>query len=109
MATPIFSGEVKGSIDHPFHDKQRPSAVFAHDEHNEKAEIEECRVCHHVYQYGQKVEDESSEDLKCSDCHHVQTGFPTRPLMKAYHDLCKGCHLDNKVGPITCGECHLAE
>jgi hypothetical protein len=44
--------------------------------------------------------------LRCSDCHHRETGFPTRPLMKAYHDLCKSCHLENKAGPVTCGECH---
>jgi hypothetical protein len=26
--------------------------------------------------------------------------------MKAYHDLCKGCHLEYKTGPVMCGECH---
>jgi hypothetical protein len=26
--------------------------------------------------------------------------------MKAFHMNCKGCHIDRKEGPITCGECH---
>ncbi len=92
--------------DSAFTDRQRPAAVFRHDEHNEKAEIEECNVCHHVYEDGNKVEDDSSEGQGCSDCHHVEEDHPTRPLMKAYHDLCKQCHKDNDKGPVTCGECH---
>ncbi len=92
--------------DSAFTDRQRPAAVFRHDEHNEKAEIEECNVCHHVYQEGNKVEDDSSEGQGCSDCHHVEEDHPTRPLMKAYHDLCKECHRENDKGPVTCGECH---
>lgn len=92
--------------DDAFMDRQRPAAVFNHDQHNEKAEIEECNVCHHIYEGGKWVEDESSEGQGCSDCHNVEEGHPTRPLMKAYHDLCKQCHLDNDKGPVTCGECH---
>jgi hypothetical protein len=92
--------------DEAFGKGQRPAAVFAHEDHNEKAEIEDCSVCHHVYKDGVKMEDESSEDSRCSDCHNVEKGFLTRPLMKAYHDLCQNCHKENKAGPITCGECH---
>ncbi len=92
--------------DSAFVDQQRPAAVFQHEEHNEKAEIEECNVCHHLYEAGEKVEDDSSEGQGCSDCHHVEEDHPTRPLMKAYHDLCKECHRDNDKGPVTCGECH---
>jgi hypothetical protein len=92
--------------DSAFKDKQRPAAVFVHEDHNEKAEIEECSICHHVYQDGNKVEDESSEDQGCSDCHTVEGEGQTRPLMKAYHDLCKECHREDKKGPVTCGECH---
>jgi predicted CXXCH cytochrome family protein len=92
--------------DEAFGKKQRPPAVFAHDEHNEKAGIDDCSVCHHVYRDGVKVEYESSEDLRCSDCHNVEKGYQTRHLMKAYHDLCGGCHKEEKAGPITCGECH---
>ena len=107
MLMPAYSQEDIVTLqDSAFKDAQRPPAVFAHEEHNEKAEIDECSVCHHLYEGGNKVEDESSEDQGCSDCHHVEEAHPTRPLMKAYHDLCKQCHLENKKGPITCGECH---
>jgi hypothetical protein len=99
--------DITGLADKAFGDRQRPAAVFVHEEHNEKAEIEECNVCHHLYQDGKKVEDESSEDMECSECHKVEGGSPTRPLMKGYHDLCKSCHRANKAGPVTCGECHL--
>jgi len=103
---PAYSQEdIMILADEAFGNKQRPPAVFAHEDHNEKAEIEECNVCHHVYKNGEKVEDESSEDMGCSDCHNVKGGYPTRPLMKAYHNLCQGCHKEKK-GPVTCGECH---
>lgn len=92
--------------DSAFVDQQRPPAVFRHDEHNEKAEIEECNVCHHLYQDGNKVEDDSSEGQGCSECHHVEEEHSTKALMKAYHDLCTGCHRDKNKGPVTCGECH---
>lgn len=91
--------------DDAFGERQRPPAGFVHDQHNEKVEIEECSVCHHVYQDGKKVEDESSEDEACSSCHPVKAQSNARPLMKAYHDLCKACHRE-KTGPVTCGECH---
>ncbi len=81
--------DIVSLADSAFEDRQRPAAAFAHEDHNEKAEIEECNVCHHLYQDGNKVEDESTEGQGCSDCHNVKEGYPTRPLMKAYHDLCK--------------------
>jgi hypothetical protein len=27
--------------------------------------------------------------------------------MKAYHLNCKGCHQEQKKGPVMCGECHV--
>ncbi|MCP4683047.1 MAG: cytochrome c3 family protein [Desulfobacterales bacterium] len=92
--------------DDAFEDRQRPPAVFKHEGHNEKAGIDECYVCHHLYKNGKKVEDESTEDMSCSECHSVKGKDETRPLMKAYHNMCKECHISKKVGPITCGECH---
>ena len=107
MAMNVFPGEQNTVFKStPFKYRQRPMAFFTHDEHNEKADIAECHVCHHLYRNGVKVEDESSEEMGCSDCHPVNKGGPTRPLMKAYHGLCKGCHRNQKVGPIMCGECH---
>ncbi len=104
---PAYSQEdIVSLADKAFHERQRPAAVFVHDEHNEKAELEDCNVCHHLYEGGKKVEDDSSEGQGCSDCHNVEDGHPTRPLMKAYHDMCSGCHREQDSGPITCGECH---
>jgi predicted CXXCH cytochrome family protein len=97
--------------DSGFQDMQRPPAVFSHDEHNEKAAIDECSVCHHAYADGKKLTDESSEGEECSECHKLRASDGVRPLMKAYHDMCKGCHQNAKAsegnrGPVTCGECH---
>jgi len=90
-----------------FIDPQRPPSVFVHEEHNEKAEIEDCNACHHVYdEEGTLVEDESSEDQLCSDCHGLEAEGRQPGLMKAFHVNCKGCHLEQKKGPIMCGECH---
>lgn len=105
--SPVFSQyDMTHLSDEAFGEGQRPPAVFNHEEHNEIAEIYECNVCHHMYKDGQLLEYESSEDMRCSDCHNVKEGYPTRPLMDAYHDMCKGCHQERGAGPITCGECH---
>ena len=91
-----------------FERPRRPPAVFRHDEHNEAAEIEECNECHHVYDDdGKLVEDESSEDQSCSECHDLKDSGEQPALMKAYHLNCKGCHKEEKAGPVMCGECHL--
>ncbi len=91
-----------------FETPRRPPAVFRHDEHNELAQIEECNVCHHVYdETGQPVEDESSEDQRCSDCHDVEASSEQPALMQAFHTNCKGCHKDRNDGPTMCGQCHV--
>jgi hypothetical protein len=90
-----------------FDDPQREPSVFRHDEHNQAAGIEECNVCHHVYEDGQKLEYESSEDLLCSDCHALEAVNGQPSLLRAFHDNCKGCHQERKEGPIMCGECHV--
>ena len=59
-----FSQEDVTTVDDSaFEEKMRPSVPFLHDEHNETAEIEDCNTCHHVYEEGEKAEDESSEDM----------------------------------------------
>jgi hypothetical protein len=89
-----------------FEDPQRVSSIFEHDSHNEKAGIEECNECHHVYEDGQKLADESSEGQACGECHgpRAEDGMPG--LRKAFHLNCRGCHLEKEKGPIMCGECH---
>ena len=43
LLIPAFSQEDMEVVDNEgFSKKQRPPAVFRHDEHNEKAEIEDC-------------------------------------------------------------------
>lgn len=89
-----------------FDNPQRTPSVFVHDEHNETAGIDDCAECHHVYEEGQRLEDESSEDQSCSDCHSLEGGDGQPSLIKAFHGNCKGCHQAEKKGPILCGECH---
>ena len=91
-----------------FEKTRRPPAVFRHDEHNELAQIDECYICHHVYDdNGRLVEDETSEDQRCSDCHELKASGRKPALMKAYHLNCKGCHEARKDGPTMCGQCHV--
>lgn len=93
-----------------FEGPQRPSSVFAHEDHNETAGIDDCTECHHVYdENGVKSEDEDSIDLACMDCHDFEAEGRTPGLLTAYHLNCKGCHLKEKKGPIMCGECHVKE
>ncbi len=89
-----------------FASRQRPLPGFRHDVHNEKAGIDACGGCHHVYEGGKLVEDESSEDRRCSDCHGLKDAGRQPGLMKAFHLNCKGCHQVQKKGPVMCGECH---
>ena len=93
--------------DSAFKEKMRPTVPFLHEEHNEKAEIEECNVCHHLYEEGEKVEDDFSEGMECSECHTLNKGDNPLSLVKVYHLQCKGCHQQSKAGPIMCSECHI--
>ncbi len=90
-----------------FANPQRPVSRFQHEEHNETAEIEDCARCHHLYEDGKLVEDESSEDMRCAECHDEKKTENSPSLMQAFHLNCKGCHQENKTGPIMCGECHV--
>jgi hypothetical protein len=90
-----------------FEKQRRPAAVFRHDDHNETAGIEECNECHHVYENGERLADESSEDQRCADCHTEKTIDNQPGLRKAFHLNCKGCHQSKKQGPVMCGECHV--
>ncbi len=108
LLIPAFSQEDMQVVDNEgFSKKQRPPVVFRHDEHNETAQLEDCIECHHVYEDGEKLDDESSEDQSCSECHD-EKGTESNPgLKKAFHSNCKGCHLEQKKGPIMCGKYHV--
>ena len=83
----------------------RPPVAFFHDEHNERAEIEDCNVCHHMFEDGERLEDDSI-GMECSECHYLKTQDAVADLIRVYHLQCSRCHLKKKEGPIICGECH---
>ena len=90
-----------------FDQLQRPAALFDHDAHNDAAGLDDCAVCHHVWENGKIVPDESSEDTPCSDCHGLTAGPDNpMPLANAFHTQCRGCHVKQGKGPLLCGECH---
>jgi len=93
--------------DPAFETLQRPLPVFRHDRHNETAGIEDCSQCHHLYEDGKRVEDESSEGQDCSDCHGLEASGRQPGLMQAFHANCKGCHEKIGKGPLMCGQCHV--
>ncbi len=86
----------------------RPFVCFPHDEHNEKAGLDDnCARCHHVFdESGQLMADESSEDSSCAECHLTGDDPNELDLIVRYHKLCRNCHISNNNGPVTCGECH---
>ncbi len=108
MAT-AYSQEDMEFVDNAvFDNPQRTPSVFFHDPHNEAAELDDCGICHHLYdESGAKLEGESSEDQMCSDCHGAEDEGAKPGLVKAYHLNCKGCHLEQQKGPILCAQCHV--
>ena len=90
----------------------RPPVNFPHNRHAEAGLS--CKDCHHIYENGKNVLDESkleegNKGIRCSTCH----GPKSRPdLEQAFHDQCIGCHTKyekekKKTGPRYCGECHI--
>jgi hypothetical protein len=104
-----FSQEDMRVVDNSvFHRPVRVSSVFSHEAHNETAGLDDCSVCHHLYEDGKLVEDESSEDQSCEDCHSADGSGSNPSLRRAYHLNCKGCHLRKGAGPVMCAQCHRA-
>lgn len=92
-----------------FESPRRPGSVFTHDDHMMFLD-DDCAICHHVYEDGELVPDESSEDYYCVDCHSLKpTQDNPMPLEAAFHNLCRNCHFDRGKGPVLCGECHIKE
>ncbi len=105
LALRAFSTDYIETVDDPAFEKRiRPAVVFYHDDHNDRAGIDDCSVCHHVYENGIKTAD-MSVGMACSDCH--MSGPAAAPdLIRVYHLQCRGCHLSEQAGPVTCGGCH---
>jgi hypothetical protein len=106
VVTTYSQDDVTHVEDSIFRKRMRPPVPFSHDEHNEQAEIEDCNVCHHVFEDGKLAEYESSEGSECSECHASEEDSYPMSVVKAYHNQCKGCHLEKKAGPVMCAECH---
>ena len=92
--------------------KTRPAVTLPHNRHAEAGLS--CKDCHHIYENGENVLDESKleegdESIRCLACH----GPKFRPnLEQAFHNQCMGCHTryqkeKKKTGPRYCGECHV--
>lgn len=90
-----------------FGELERPPVAFAHDDHNEKAQIEDCVVCHHSATEDGRMDTEfGSEGEPCESCHPVDGAGGKTPLMRAYHRQCGDCHAKSLKGPVACAECH---
>jgi len=84
----------------------RPAAQFNHDQHNEKAKLDECVVCHHGGKDGKQDKSASTEGTPCADCHKVKAQGKATSLTRAYHKQCIDCHKAKGKGPLACGQCH---
>ncbi len=84
----------------------RPPARFNHDQHNEKAGLTDCVVCHHGGSDGKIDRSASTEGTPCAECHKVKPAGRSTGLMNAYHKQCIGCHKARGKGPLACGQCH---
>jgi hypothetical protein len=92
--------------------KTRPAVTFPHNRHAEAGLS--CKDCHHIYENGENVLDESkleegNQGIRCSACHSPKLRLN---LEKAFHNQCMGCHAkylkkNKKTGPQYCGECHV--
>jgi hypothetical protein len=96
----LSSSTVSTVSDSAFSNHKRPKVAFDHSAHEALAD---CNACHHLYEDG-VLSDYDSAGTECSECHEVGQG-PV-PLVIAYHRQCKGCHEDEKAGPVTCAQCH---
>jgi len=106
---PAFSQEDMTHVPRDaFPNPSRPAVPFNHDEHNEKADLQECNVCHHMYDdHGRLQQDMDSVGIPCADCHALRQEGNAPDLREAYHGQCWGCHEQRNAGPVMCGECHV--
>lgn len=98
--------DMKALSDPAFTASRRAAVPFRHDQHNQKAKIDDCKACHHQYVKGKLDPKADSAGTRCSECHAVSGGKGAMPLMRAYHRQCGECHENKGAGPVTCGECH---
>lgn len=46
------------------------------------------------------------DSVDCVKCHGTEAPGPIALGKEKGHDLCQGCHKENKAGPTKCGDCH---
>ena len=112
--SPVQSQPDKIVLDHSkdFGKKERSPVPFPHNLPVEAGLS--CKDCHHVYENGKNVLDESKleeghQEVHCSTCHPSKSRID---LQQAFHNQCMGCHKQflkekKKTGHRFCGECHL--
>ncbi|MFO7838356.1 MAG: cytochrome c3 family protein [Desulfosalsimonadaceae bacterium] len=106
VITAASQGGISFVQDSAFENHMRPQVAFDHDAHNQKAEIFECNICHHMYENGKLLEGQASIGMECSACHQKTDKSPPMELISAYHRQCRGCHLRQGAGPFLCSQCH---
>jgi hypothetical protein len=92
--------------------KTRPAVALPHNRHVEAGLS--CKACHHLYENGKNILDESkleegNKDIRCSACHGPKFRLN---LEEAFHNQCIGCHRKvqgekKKTVPQYCGGCHV--
>jgi hypothetical protein len=92
--------------------KTRPAVTLPHNRHVEAGLS--CKDCHHIYEKGNNVLDESkleegNKGVRCFACHGPKSRLN---LEEAFHNQCMGCHRKyqterKKTGPQYCGGCHV--
>jgi len=95
-----------------FGKSKRASVTFSHNRHVEGGLS--CKECHHVYENGKNVLNESkleegNQGIRCSACHGPKFRID---LERAFHNQCIGCHRKlfkerKRTGPRFCGQCHV--
>jgi len=92
--------------------KTRPAVTLPHNRHVESGLS--CKDCHHIYENGKNILDESkleegNKDIRCFACHGPKSRLN---LEEAFHNQCIGCHRKaqvekKKTVPQYCGGCHV--
>ncbi|MDR3641035.1 MAG: cytochrome c3 family protein [Humidesulfovibrio sp.] len=98
--------DIKNLAPEAFGKLTRPAAQFNHEQHNEKAGLTDCVVCHHGGKDGKIDKTASTEGTPCAECHKVKPEDKSTGLMNAYHKQCISCHKAKGKGPVACGQCH---
>ncbi len=101
--------------------------MLTHEAHMEELY---CLDCHHIYENGENILDESdleegNPDINCCSCHNTKTKMD---LEEAFHSSCIPCHNESRKkfwiprkgiqweafisekgqqAPTLCGECHI--